>query len=447
MSAEFDRSGAWDDDGDDAFGDELPAGTTLLQGQYTLTRFLNAGGFGITYLARDSLDRTVVIKECFPASMCCRRQSSVQVRSESMQQDFEAIVKFFGQEARALAKLSHPNIVGVHQVFEDNHTAYMALDLVKGQDLLDVIEYEPDRLSPREVKRILMRLLSAVAYVHDRGMLHRDISPDNVLIDDANNPVLIDFGAAREEASRRTRMVTQQATVKDGYSPQEFYISGSKQTPASDLYSLAATFYHLIAGEAPPISQMRLATVAEGNKDPYIPLSTLTSDYDQHFLGAIDKCLEIFPKDRILSAQEWMVEIDTERRQMAAKERAGDDEDMHAAIHNLVLETNAAVREAAPEMPEPVKKERKLTRERISTRERELRWQRFRELNDKIFSDDAEAAPAAVEKAREHPATDGEPDVTARKRVRKRTLIGKVLGGVLKRNDRDDAASAGAAER
>ncbi|MEO0693846.1 MAG: serine/threonine-protein kinase, partial [Pseudomonadota bacterium] len=216
-----------------------------MSGQYTIDRFLNAGGFGITYLAKDSLDRLVVIKECFPTSMCMRTKRTVRVRSRGHQNEFESIVKLFGQEARALAKLQHPNIVGVHQVFEDNHTAYMALDFVQGRDLLDVIEHEPHRLGPSEIKDMLLKMLSAVAYIHDRGILHRDISPDNILLDEFNNPVLIDFGAAREEAVRVSRVLSAQHTVKDGYSPQEFYIQGSKQTLSSDLYALAATFYHL----------------------------------------------------------------------------------------------------------------------------------------------------------------------------------------------------------
>ena len=430
------------------FGDELPKGTSLLQGQYTLTRFLNAGGFGITYLARDSLDRTVVIKECFPSSMCCRRASSVHVRSESHQEDFRSIVKFFGQEARALAKLDHPNIVGVHQVFEDNQTAYMALDFVKGQDLLDIIDYEPDRLSPKDIRKMLMKLLGAVAYIHDRGVLHRDISPDNILVDEDNNPVMIDFGAAREEANRRTRIVTQHATVKDGYSPQEFYVSGAKQTPASDLYGLAATFYHLIAGEAPPVSQLRLSTVAEGKKDPFVPLSTISNEYDTYFLAAIDKCLEIFPKDRILSAQEWMVEIDTERRHSAAKEKAHDDDRMHAAIASLVQETNAEVTQqpAATEKPKKKRETRGGMRERLTTREREERWQRYRELNDLAGPDGGEGkAGGANGPQNADEAQDG--DMIVRKRVRKRTLFGKVLGGVLGRSDGEDSASAGMAER
>ncbi len=375
----------------DTYGDELPNGTRLLQGQYEITQYLNAGGFGITYLAQDSLDRRVVIKECFPSAMCCRRNRSVRVRSAGNEDDFASIVKFFGQEARALAKLKHPNIVGVHQVFEDNNTSYMALDFVQGRDLLDIIEQEPGRLMPSDVKRMLMRLLSAVGYVHDRGILHRDISPDNILLDVDNNPVLIDFGAAREEASRVSRLVTQQATVKDGYSPQEFYISGAKQTPASDLYALAATFYHLIAGEAPPVSQLRLSTVAEGSRDPYMPLHGSTRDYDEYFLKAIDKCLEVFPKDRILSAQEWLVEIDTERRRLAALERADDDKDMQAAISKLVVETNKVVSSGA-EMSVPERKERTSGRALTQPVEKQAPtgWDKFKDLNDDLSAEDAD---------------------------------------------------------
>ncbi|MEM1064294.1 MAG: serine/threonine-protein kinase [Pseudomonadota bacterium] len=340
MTAEAHHTG---DEGDGTFGDELPNGTVLLRGQYTIERFLNSGGFGMTYLARDSLDRTVVIKECFPSSMCMRQNKTVRVRSRAHADEFEAIVRLFGQEARALAKLQHPHIVGVHQVFEDNHTAYMALDFVEGRDMLDVIEQEPYRLGPIEIKEILLKMLSAVAYIHDRGILHRDISPDNILLDDYNNPVLIDFGAAREEAIRVSRVLSAQHTVKDGYSPQEFYVHGSKQTLSADLYALAATFYHLISGNAPPVSQARLSAVAEDRPDSYQPLLGYNRDYDRFFLGAIDKCLEIFPKDRLQSAHEWLEEIDEARRRQAARAKAKKDQQMEDAILALVEETNKEV--------------------------------------------------------------------------------------------------------
>lgn len=320
-------------------GDELKPGTTLLHGQYTIDSYLSSGGFGVTYLARDSLDRLVVIKECFPSAMCCRADRSVRVRSRSNQQDFEKIVSLFGREARALAKLAHPNIVGVHQVFEDNNTSYMALDYVEGRELLDVIEEQRSLLGPPEVKALLMRMLSAVAYIHDRDILHRDISPDNILIDKRGEPILIDFGAAREQATRASRVLSSLHTVKDGYSPQEFYLAGGKQFPSSDLYALAATFYHVLTGEAPLNSQTRLAAIAEKKPDPYAPLTVRVRGYDRFFLEAIDKALSVFPKDRLQSAAEWVEMIDAEKRRRAALERAKRDKLLEQAIVNLVEST------------------------------------------------------------------------------------------------------------
>ena len=150
----------------------------------------------------------------------------------------------------------------------------MALDFIRGRDLLDIHDEEPGRLTPEVLNAILVRVLEAVEYIHERGILHRDISPDNILLDQSNEPVLIDFGAAREEATRMSRILSHQHTVKDGYSPQEFYVSGSAQTIASDLYALGATFYHLISGEAPPVAQARLAAVAANQRDPYVSLTS-----------------------------------------------------------------------------------------------------------------------------------------------------------------------------
>jgi len=342
-------------DDDQVYGDELPKGTELLRGQYRIARFLNSGGFGITYLARDSLDRIVVVKECFPSAMCCRQGVEVRVRSKNHEKEFNKIVKLFGQEARALAKLNHPNIVGVHQVFEDNGTAYMALDFVRGRDLLDIVDEEPERLNPATVPQLLRKILDAVVYIHDRDVLHRDISPDNILLDANDEPVLIDFGAAREEATRVSRVLSTHHTVKDGYSPQEFYVTGSTQTEASDLYALGATFYHLIAGEPPPVSQTRLAAVAGSKPDPYKPLSHFAKGYDRHFLEAIDRTLAVFPDDRLQSAQEWIGEIDEELRQTRAVERVERDVLLSDSIKSLVEETNRVVFESLKSEPKEKK--------------------------------------------------------------------------------------------
>ena len=294
----------------DDFVDELKPGTKLMHGQYTIESFLNAGGFGITYLARDSLDRKVVIKECFPGAFCRRSRFIVQARSRAHQNELKSIVRLFVQEARSLSKLDHPNIVGVHQVFEDNDTAYMALDFVEGRDLLDTIEDPNHGLSPAQIKTILKEVLGAVGFIHDKGMLHRDISPDNILINKDFHPVLIDFGAAREEATKQSRVLSALRVVKDGYSPQEFYISGSDQSPSSDLYALAASFHHLITGDVPPNSQARLAAIASGDADPYKAISGRCPDYDDNFLGAMDQALAVLPKDRVQSAKAWIQMMD-----------------------------------------------------------------------------------------------------------------------------------------
>ena len=290
----------------DSFVDELKPGTKLMHGQYTIDSFLNAGGFGITYLARDSLDRKIVIKECFPGAFCRRSRYVVQARSRAHQNELKSIVRLFVQEARSLAKLDHPNIVGVHQVFEDNDTAYMALDFVEGRDLLDTIEDPNHGLTPTQIKSILKEVLGAVGFIHDQGILHRDISPDNILINKEFHPVLIDFGAAREEATKQSRVLSALRVVKDGYSPQEFYIAGSDQSPSSDLYALAASFHHLIAGDVPPNSQARLAAIASGEDDPYQPISGRFPEYDENFLAALDKALAVLPKDRVQSAKDWL---------------------------------------------------------------------------------------------------------------------------------------------
>ncbi len=293
------------------FADELMPGTTLLHGQFVIEKFLNSGGFGITYLARDSLKRRVVIKECFPSAFCRRSNTAVGARSRAHQVEFRSIVQLFMQEAFNLAKLKHPNIVGVHQVFEDNDTAYMAMDFVEGYDLQETLESTAEPLSHDQIRSVLDKILDAVAFIHSQDVLHRDISPDNILIDQkTGSPVLIDFGAAREEVSKASRALSEMRVVKDGYSPQEFYINGSLQGPSSDLYALAATFYHLITRNEPPNAQARLSAIASQEPDPYVPMRGKVAGYSEAFLAAIDKAMNVFPKDRLQSASEWIAMID-----------------------------------------------------------------------------------------------------------------------------------------
>lgn len=283
----------------------LPSGTTLLVGQYVIDGYLNCGGFGITYTAHDSLGRKVVIKECFPSEMVYRKGKSMASRSPKYKEELTSIVRNFVTEAHSLANVKHDNIVHVHQIFEENRTAYIAMDFIDAPDLLDILESHR-KLSPKQVQSLTRKMLEAIDYLHRLGMLHRDISPDNIMLQASGEPVLIDFGAARQMAKIGAEASAKMKFVKDGYSPQEFYVAGGEQGTFSDLYSFAASMYHVITGAAPVDAQTRLAALASRKPDPYTPLAESVSGYPAGFLRSIDKALAVLPKDRMQTAGEWL---------------------------------------------------------------------------------------------------------------------------------------------
>lgn len=347
--------------------DALPAGTSLLGDQFTILRRIGNGGFGITYQARDNyLDRKVVIKECFPHAICSRQKTEVRTRREGDNEKFYRITRMFVREARRIAKMQHPNIIGVQRIFEQNSTAYIVLDLVDGPTLLDIIHGESATdLSPSDVGALLHTLLDAVQEVHEHDFLHRDISPDNILIDRWGAPVLIDFGAAREQASHESRELSTLLVVKDGYSPQEFYFAGGKQSNSSDLYALAATFYHLISGEVPPNSQLRAADLASDCTDPCVPLTGRFNEYDPALLKSIDKAMQVLPRDRLQSTHIWkaMIKRDIEiptRNPSPLVENA-----LTKTISRVVSETNKDITavSAVPKSPasDPMQVQRSVT--------------------------------------------------------------------------------------
>jgi serine/threonine protein kinase len=288
------------------FGDELLPGTSLFHGCYEITRFINSGGFGITYLATDSLGRDVVIKECFSSTFCRRAQTRVRARSAGTRDHMSKIIRSFLNEAQSLAKLKHANIVGVHQVFEDNDTAYIAMDYIKGHDLLEIIEQNRADLTPGMIVRMTAKLISAVGYIHDNQLLHCDISPDNIFVTPTGDPILIDFGAARRTAAGAVEKYSGLSVVKDGYSPHELYTAGGNSGRWSDIYALAASLYHAIAGVAPPNCQSRLAALAEKRPDPCNPLVGSVEGYPKGFLETLDRAMAIMPAARFQSAADWL---------------------------------------------------------------------------------------------------------------------------------------------
>jgi len=233
-------------------------------------------------------------------------------------------------------------------VFEENGTAYMALDYVNGVDLLSILEDDAGKLTPHVIRGTLETALNAISYIHAQGILHRDISPDNFLLDPSNVLTLIDFGAAREQAGKENRALSALLAVKDGYSPHEFYLADVTQFPSSDLYSLGATFYHLITGLAPPHSQERLAAIASDGADPYRPLLDNTTGYDRAFLAAIDKALAVLPKDRLQSAEEWLVELGKPGKAPQVDASVQLSAELRRAISRLVEDTNKRLQAGNP---------------------------------------------------------------------------------------------------
>ena len=329
-------------------GDEfLPIGTKLLNGTYEITDHLGLGGFGLTYLAADQIGRRVVIKECFPSSFCYRDSIHVRAHTRSEQENFDALIKNFVNEAKQLARLKHPNVVPVLHFFEENDTAYMSLEYLPGRDLMGEIEDAPDRLTPKAVMEITRQLAAALAYVHQNGILHRDIAPDNVIMR-GDTPILIDFGASRNETARKvTRMLSQQLrTVKDGYSPQEFYLPSTPHIPASDVYSLGATIYTLITHDTPADAYKRLVALSGKDADPVEPLAGRIPGYPVEFLQAIDAAMAVLPQNRPQSAEafaELLLRVDASPKRVRP---ITADKSVHAR-----MKREPAASEIIPEAP------------------------------------------------------------------------------------------------
>lgn len=327
---------------------ELPANTELLRGQYRILRCLSQGGFGITYLAQDSLEREVVLKECFAAQLCSRDGQNVRLLDNRRKRDFRHLLAHFKKEAYRLAALDHPGIVGVHQVFAENQTAYMAMDYCRGDDLFTIVDDTPERLTEHRMKDFLCQALLAIRYTHERGFLHRDIAPDNFLLDRNDHATLIDYGSAADIVQSDMPNATRLLAVKDGYSPFEFYASSAAQDASSDLYSLGATLHFMITGEAPPNSQMRLTAVSSGEPDPFEKLTEADWDIGQAFLDLVNQALSLHQRDRLRSAAAWLDRVTEGERSSFATLGPMPMHEIGSTISRLVSETNNGLQRGLP---------------------------------------------------------------------------------------------------
>lgn len=227
---------------------------TILNARYKVIRTIGQGGFGITYLAHHiELNKNVAIKECYVQQWCVRDNNFV-CAYENRKARFEEFKIKFLKEAQTLAKLDHKNIVTVTDYFEGNGTAYFVMEYIEGESLLKVIE-RMDKLDEDYAINIIVKLSKAVDFLHHRKILHRDIKPDNIIIDANEEPILLDFGAARELAGNQMPHTVIQTP---GYAPIEQYNPNSPKGFYIDIYSVGATFYHLLTGQKPVPAQQRI---------------------------------------------------------------------------------------------------------------------------------------------------------------------------------------------
>ena len=272
----------------------LAAGSKLFE--FEIISVLGYGGFGITYLAMDTLlEERVALKEFFPNDLAVRvTDATVRAKSGGEQPEFQAGLKTFLTEARLMARFRHRNIVHVRRFFELHGTGYIVQDYENGQTLSERLDRGP--IGEPEFRQILAGVLDGLEAVHNRAVLHRDVKPDNIILREDGTPVLIDFGAARDFASQRSRSMT--AIAAGSYTSPEQWGAGGQQGPWSDLYALGATLYRCATGTSPPTSLQRLRT------DPLVPATTAAKGkYDPALLRTIDWMLAVDETQRPASIE------------------------------------------------------------------------------------------------------------------------------------------------
>lgn len=282
----------------------LPPGT-LLSDKYLTGKVLGQGGFGITYLGWDlNLDIRLAIKEFFPQGMVSRLpgQSKVVSLGGDGQDQYSYGLERFLNEAKTLASFEHhPNIVTVRDFFKANNTAYMVMSYLEGLTLEQYLIRQGGKIPFPEALSIIMPVLDALIEVHREEIMHRDISPDNIIIGSNGRIVLIDFGAARQELRAKSKSLS--VILKAGYAPEEQYRSRGKQGPWTDIYAVGATIYRALTGQVPLEAMDRLV------EDDLKPPSQLGVEIDPAREKVLLKSLAVRAIDRYQVTEDFQASI------------------------------------------------------------------------------------------------------------------------------------------
>ena len=313
---------------------------TILAERYEVGLAVGFGGFGVIYRAWDmQLDTQVAIKEFYPSGLVNRvpGECRIVVYSGDRRTQFEEGKTRFLAEARTMAKFSqHPHIVNVYDFFEENNTAYIVMEYLEGVSLKNYLKSVGGKLSIADTLQIIDPVMDALKAIHKEGIVHRDISPDNIFILPDGRIKVIDFGAAR--LSMGDKEQTLSVVLKPGYAPPEQYRSKSKQGPFTDIYALGATMYRMVTGEVPEESVDRL--IKDEIKLPSELVPQLPKKYENIIMTAmaVNASLRFQTIDAMERALHGDAEVllPEEQRKRIEKKRRG----MAASKNMIELEVN-----------------------------------------------------------------------------------------------------------
>ena len=296
----------------------LKTGHQLAGGRYRVERVLGQGGFGITYLCEQTgLLRKVAIKEFFMKELCNRESdtSHVSIPSIGSRDMVDRFRQKFIKEARALAALNHKHIIRIIDVFEENNTAYYVMEYVGGGSLADKVK--SGALPEAVALRYIRQVAGALDFVHGKRMMHLDVKPANILLNENNEAILIDFGLAKQYDSAGSQTSTTPVGISHGYAPLEQYKQGGVGTfsPATDIYSLGATLYKLLTGVTPP-------EVGDVMNDG---LPALPQHISAPVRAAIEAAMQPRRKERPQSISEFLSLLECHSEQSEESQSGGDN--------------------------------------------------------------------------------------------------------------------------
>ncbi len=276
---------------------------SILQENFIVGKLIGSGGFGNTYIGWNNvLKCKVAIKEYFPKQLTGRERTTgtVSVASDEIsQQRFKAGLKSFMEEARNVAGLQDiEGVVQIYNFFEENGTGYIIMEFLEGMDVKNILKHRNNNVDYAWVRRVILTVLYTLREIHKRGVIHRDIAPDNIFVTNEGVIKLIDFGAAKH--SDEGPNANSEIVLKAGYAPIEQYGRKVKQGPYTDLYAVAALFYRMLTGVKPQAANERIQS------DNLQTLSDMGVVIPDQAEAAIMTCLNIQPLFRLQSADEFM---------------------------------------------------------------------------------------------------------------------------------------------